>query len=282
MFKKKANESSQDDKGTKKITTKTVEQTGGVQTTTTTITCAKADFDTAFKKLNLDPKKFQSGGTTVTRQIIYTNSSGEKEVLEETVETYEQDEPSEPAKGSGLAQKFGFGKSKMAAAPGGEVKATPGGEVKKYKAGEFEKECLKKHNEYRSKHGVPKLTLSDEICSYAKEWADHLASKDLFEHRSGGKYGENIFMKWSSDPNHMVTGEEAVDSWYSEIKDYTFGQEPRTLKSGHFTQVVWKASQEMGVAWARSKSGKLLVVANYSPAGNFVGKFTENVPPLKK
>ncbi|GIX76097.1 golgi-associated plant pathogenesis-related protein 1 [Caerostris extrusa] len=130
--------------------------------------------------------------------------------------------------------------------------------------------------------GVDTPTLVVLICAYAREWANHLAAVDSFKHRTERKYGENIFMKWSSDPNHVVSGDAAVESWYSEIKDHTFGQEPRSLKSGHFTQVIWKDSKRMGVAWAKSKTGKILVVANYEPAGNFVGRFTENVPPPKK
>ena len=47
---------------------------------------------------------------------------------------------------------------------------------------------------------------------------------------------------------------------------------------GHFTQVVWKTSKKLGIAKARSpKSGKTIVVANYEPAGNWVGQYKENV-----
>lgn len=45
-------------------------------------------------------------------------------------------------------------------------------------------------------------------------------------------------------------------------------------------QVVWKDSRELGVAVARSRTGQVFVVANYSPPGNFVGCFAENVPPV--
>ncbi|GBM04955.1 Golgi-associated plant pathogenesis-related protein 1 [Araneus ventricosus] len=294
MFKKKDKnvaDLKDSEKATKQTVTETVEKRGGVQTTTTTITCTKDEFGSAFKRLNLDPEKFKSGGTTVTRQIIYTNSSGQKEVLEETVETY-----GEPGQSSKIVKDLPKSKtSPMKLVLGSNQSSKPVKQnetvtsskpaqstAKPQKPGQFEEDCLKKHNEYRAKHGVPKLELSSEICGYAKEWADNLAAKDAFQHRTERKYGENIFMKWSSDPNHAVTGAEAVESWYSEIKDHTFGQEPRSLKSGHFTQVIWKESKKMGVAWARSRSGKILVVANYEPAGNFIGRFTENVPPPKK
>jgi hypothetical protein len=49
---------------------------------------------------------------------------------------------------------------------------------------------------------------------------------------------------------------------------------------GHFSQVVWRDSKELGVAVAKNRSGHIFVVANYSPPGNFIGSFAENVPPL--
>ena len=51
------------------------------------------------------------------------------------------------------------------------------------------------------------------------------------------------------------------------------------LNPGHFTQVVWKSSTDFGVGKAQTKDGKWLVVANYYPAGNFVGRYKENVLP---
>ena len=70
-----------------------------------------------------------------------------------------------------------------------------------------------------------------------------------------------------------------MDRWYSEIKDYTFGREPGP-GTGHFTQVVWKGSRELGVGVALGEGGKVVVVANYSPAGNN-GLHIQNVLPPK-
>ena len=50
--------------------------------------------------------------------------------------------------------------------------------------------------------------------------------------------------------------------------------------SGHFTQVVWKGSTELGVGRAEAMHDGLLctyVVARYRPAGNFIGEFAKNV-----
>lgn len=143
----------------------------------------------------------------------------------------------------------------------------------------FEAEFLDTHNEYRRKHGVPPLTLSRKLNKYAEEWAKILVKKGKMEHRDQNDYGENIYFAWSSDPNFKVTGADPVDKWYSEIKDHTFGREPKSLASGHFTQVIWEDSKEVGVGMAKSKEGQIYVVANYYPPGNVVGSFTKKVPP---
>jgi len=116
---------------------------------------------------------------------------------------------------------------------------------------EFAKEGLKVHNDYRKKHGVPELSLSDDViirvfllcarliindlfnlqlCQYANEWAKTLAKEDRFVHRPDVKYGENIFSVWSSDS--IVSAKEAGDYWYKEIRNHTFGMEPRILMTG--------------------------------------------------
>jgi len=43
--------------------------------------------------------------------------------------------------------------------------------------------------------------------------------------------------------------------------------------------VVWKSSREVGIGRARSRDGKWFVVADFFPAGNFIGRNAENVLP---
>jgi len=142
----------------------------------------------------------------------------------------------------------------------------------------FEEDALKKHNEYRRKHGCPPLKLDKKLSKYAQEWADKLAKENRFDHRPNNEYGENLYCTWSSNPKRGCSGDKAVESWYDEIKQHQFGSEPRSMGTGHFTQVVWKKSKNLGIAKARSSSGKIIVVANYEPAGNFIGQYVQNVP----
>merc|ERR1711963_1126962 len=130
----------------------------------------------------------------------------------------------------------------------------------------FRQDSPAAHNVYRAKHGVPDLKLNNELNALAQEWAEDLIANNAFEHRPNTKYGENIFQSGGKAARDQAQG--AVDVWYSEIKDYSFGTEPSQggPVTGHFTQVVWKGST-------------VVVVANYSPAGNYIGQYVDNVPP---
>ncbi|PSN32010.1 hypothetical protein C0J52_18086 [Blattella germanica] len=147
---------------------------------------------------------------------------------------------------------------------------------------EFTEEGLQIHNKFRRLHGVPDLKLSKELCNLAQDWANTLAREEKLNHRPDNKYGENVYCKISTDANTTATAENACEQWYAEIKVHQFGQEPKVLKSGHFSQMIWKSTEEIGMGMARSKAGRIFIVANYNPKGNVIGKFAENVPKPKK
>jgi hypothetical protein len=60
---------------------------------------------------------------------------------------------------------------------------------------------------------------------------------------------------------------------YQNVHTHIFGL------TGHFSQVVWKDSKEIGVGRSKTKDGKIVVVTNYRPAGNITGSYTTNVLP---
>lgn len=120
--------------------------------------------------------------------------------------------------------------------------------------------------------------LNKKLCAISQEWADTLAAEDRFAHRPNSNYGENIYCLWSSDRNAKANPREVCRSWYEEIKEHDFAVEPKGIfKAGHFTQLVWKSSQDLGVGVSKTKKGKVLVVCNYNPRGNIAGQFSANV-----
>ncbi|MCJ7547003.1 MAG: CAP domain-containing protein [Deltaproteobacteria bacterium] len=136
-------------------------------------------------------------------------------------------------------------------------------------------ELLQEHNKARAEVGVGPLHWSKQLAIYAEEWADHLAAtKCRMQHRpqSGQwkqEYGENLFMGTAG----YYGAADAVKAWVSEKKYYKGG----TLTSfnwrasGHYTQVVWKDTKELGCAKVGCK-GNIIVVCNYDPPGNFLGQ----------
>ncbi|XP_065665316.1 uncharacterized protein LOC100200226 isoform X2 [Hydra vulgaris] len=139
----------------------------------------------------------------------------------------------------------------------------------------FKTEALNRHNEYRRNHGVGSLTWSSKLESSAQNWANNLAKKGYMQHEQQNVYGENIAVMKGSE----LTGGKATDMWYDEIKDYNFNNPGYNSQTGHFTQVVWADSKELGMAKAVSSNGMEFVVARYFPAGNNLRTFKENVKP---
>ncbi|XP_061134609.1 Golgi-associated plant pathogenesis-related protein 1-like isoform X3 [Syngnathus typhle] len=77
-----------------------------------------------------------------------------------------------------------------------------------------------------------------------------------------------------------MAGKEAVDSWYGEVEKYSWSNPGFSANTGHFTQIVWKASTQLGVGMA-TDGNKVFVVGQYRPAGNISMSryFRENVLP---
>ena len=142
---------------------------------------------------------------------------------------------------------------------------------------ELRQEALTVHNQYRQKHRAPPLKLNIELNEIAQGYAEELAAKDNFQHSQntwkGESIGENLYMCSGC----LITGQDMTKSWYDEIKDYNFKKATFSSNTGHFTQVVWVDSQYVGFGAAKSKSGAYYGVANYYPAGNFLGEFSKNV-----
>ncbi|MEM7059768.1 MAG: CAP domain-containing protein [Pseudomonadota bacterium] len=126
------------------------------------------------------------------------------------------------------------------------------------------------HNRLRAQHCVPALAWSDRLAQTAQAWADRC----VFEH-SNGNLGENL----ASGTAGAFSPESHVQSWYDEISSYDFatGQSRDGQAVGHFTQVIWAETTQVGCGWARC-GGEEMLVCNYAPAGNFIGQEAQNVP----
>lgn len=140
------------------------------------------------------------------------------------------------------------------------------------------KDALMLHNMYRAMHQAPLLTWNKEMAAKAQDWADKLAREQrlIHENESATDYGENLAEVGSDDKALL----RAIDAWYTEVGLYNFKEPKFSKDSGHFSQLVWGASNELGMAKAKTKDNlNVYVVARYKPAGNVVNLFESNVKP---
>lgn len=150
---------------------------------------------------------------------------------------------------------------------------------------------LEAHNDLRKQHFDAPLKYSKALEKSAQQWVKQLAQENgcKMKHSHIKGLGENIF--WQSAKTiktkksnetqwHIkkevikVPASQPVQAWYDEIKDYDYAT--NTCKKGavcgHYTQVVWKESKEVGCAAYVCDSKAQLWVCQYQPAGNIIGQ----------
>jgi len=128
-------------------------------------------------------------------------------------------------------------------------------------------EILAAHNQVRARVGVRPLAWSGELAGYAREWAERLLRRNEFRHRIGGRFGENLFEIRGAS----TTGALVVREWASEAGAYDARRNRCRGVCGHYTQIVWAATERVGCAVAR-RGRREVWVCNYDPPGNVAGE----------
>ena len=128
-------------------------------------------------------------------------------------------------------------------------------------------EMVASHNQLRARVGVPPVTWSSTLAARAQQWARFLLANERFYHRPDSSLGENLF---EIQGGH-ATPAEVVSDWGSEARGYNYRSNSCRGECGHYTQVVWRGTKEVGCAVARD-SGREVWVCNYAPPGNWIGE----------
>ena len=141
----------------------------------------------------------------------------------------------------------------------------------------YKDRALSLHNKFRENHGSNKLELNSELNNIAQSFADECADIQSSEHSlqlfKDDIIGENIFELSTNELNI----EEICTKWYNEKKEYDFNSNKYQNNTGHFTQMIWKDSKEVGFGFKKVNEGKCYFIAIYYPAGNIFNKFKDNV-----
>jgi pathogenesis-related protein 1 len=137
------------------------------------------------------------------------------------------------------------------------------------------------HNVVRAGVGVGPVAWNDALAVTAATWAaqcvDLAAPIGLVDHNPGRStghpwyVGENIYASTGT-----ASGTTAVTRWSAEVADYDYASNTCAAGKvcGHYTQVVWRASTQVGCA-RRDCPGlryPSTIVCNYGPGGNSGGR----------
>jgi uncharacterized protein YkwD len=136
------------------------------------------------------------------------------------------------------------------------------------------------HNRERAGVEVTALSWSNSLADDAQSWADHLTTlgltpDDLAPHApfdQNNPQGENL--AWGTKGGFTAT--TGADGWAAEKSNYVKGTPIKEFKKGepkvgHYTQMVWKDTTQVGCGMA-SDAGQTYLVCRYSPPGNWIGQ----------
>ncbi|MDE2596862.1 MAG: SCP-like extracellular [Sphingomonadales bacterium] len=138
----------------------------------------------------------------------------------------------------------------------------------------FDQRLLEAHNRERMRLNITPLQWSEQLAGQARDWADTLARRGGFEHsrdRSGA--GENLWMGTAS----AYAPEDMIGAFVSEGRQFHSGRFPAISRTGnwvdvgHYSQLIWPATREVGCAIAEAHGNEVLV-CRYWPAGNVWGQ----------
>jgi len=136
-------------------------------------------------------------------------------------------------------------------------------------------EIVNLHNELRrgvqpTASNMLKMFWNEEAAANAQRWAEACDQKHSTRAQrriSTSGCGENIYM--SSRKNSWT---DAIQAWYGEVKDFQYGKgSVNGGVVGHFTQVVWYRSNQIGCAMAECPNGRYryFYVCQYCSPGNY-------------
>lgn len=142
----------------------------------------------------------------------------------------------------------------------------------------FESRVLAAHNRERTMLGVAPLRWNPALARDAGAWAEHLTRVGYLVHYQEAPgdpdpEGENL---WAGTRGYYNL-ESMVGLWAAEKKVFRPGIFPANSRTGdledvgHYTQMVWRSSQEVGCALAHGRNDDFLV-CRYAEGGNVIGE----------
>ena len=181
-------------------------------------------------------------------------------------------------------------------------------EIDNRQLSKVQQDIVNEHNKRRKNHfSDSDIRYSVALEQAAQVYANTLARNGRFEHdpkNHENGFGENLYAH-SQEVVPVIL--DAIVPWYEDEKPYynyddgscdegSFSN-GQNIMCGHYTQVIWQESREVGCAYAQYQKGNFkggyVYVCKYRKAGNIVGQkpycseyttddlYTKKVPTFK-
>lgn len=140
---------------------------------------------------------------------------------------------------------------------------------------DFEARIVAAHNQERMRNGLHGLRWNGALARDAQGWAQDLVRRQVLEHADSDRTrgaGENLWMGTAG----YYSLEDMIGGFIGERRHFRPGRFPEVSRTGnwadvgHYTQIIWPTTEEVGCALARGRDHEVLV-CRYWPAGNWVG-----------
>ncbi|GKT41016.1 protein PRY2 [Colletotrichum spaethianum] len=134
----------------------------------------------------------------------------------------------------------------------------------------FTSAVLNSTNSYRNEHNASDVTWNNTLADFATDYLDDMPGDSCNFGHSGGPYSENLAKGYPSTTL-------SIEAWGEERDDYDFDTGEFDERTGHFTQLVWKNTSDVGCGRKLCGDRQWYLVCEYWPRGNVVGQFVGQV-----
>lgn len=132
-------------------------------------------------------------------------------------------------------------------------------------------DMLHAHNTVRGSLGIPDLSWSNDLAESSQRYAEKLAASDSLVHSHTDGVGENL----AGGTAGSYTPTRLFQLWINEEENFIPGRDYPDCSNGgtvgHYTQVVWERTTEVGCGFAVGPR-KAKLVCQYRRPGNVRGQ----------
>ena len=134
---------------------------------------------------------------------------------------------------------------------------------------------LKIHNDIRQKNKHEEIKLNDKLTQIAQKTADNFDILEESNFQIENYNNKPLGINYEKFNENNLKIKDICEKW---IKEGNKKQIKNFSKIKHFTQIIWKNTEEIGIGYSELNNKEKILVILYYPAGNIFEEFNENIP----